>query len=65
MSDFNILPRASRKLAHGTKCECGTCGAPGTWDDMKHGKNGEAVFKDAAWYNPHEKAIECYECWLK
>lgn len=59
------LPKGSRKLVHGTACYCGTCGAPGTWDDMQHAEGGAAIFEDACFYNTFEKHIECHECWLK
>lgn len=69
------IPKASRKLEHGKECWCGTCGAPGKWDDMQHdpSESNRAVFENAIWYNehvPHEEGtgrggIECYECWLK
>jgi hypothetical protein len=64
------LPRASRKLGHGTKCRCGTCGTKGTWDKIKDGENFS--FDDAVWYNAKDRNdddgigfIECHECWLK
>lgn len=61
------FPKATRSLAHGTKCWCGTCGSDGTWDDMKHCEEpNTAMFTDAVWYNNnHPAGIECHECWLK
>jgi hypothetical protein len=62
------LPRGTRKLVHGTKCYCGTCGAPGTWDNVLSTDgtmNEDASFEDSVFYNIYEGAIECHECWLK
>ena len=52
-------------LKHGENCTC-DCGASGTWDQMKKGKdNNEAEFDDAVFLNSHTKEIECYDCYLK
>jgi len=56
------IPKGSRKLLHGTKCFCGTCGANGTWDEMK---NQSAEFGDAVFFNVSEECILCWDCWLK
>ena len=63
MRNENKLPSGSLKLAHGTKCICGTCGSEGTWDSMRE-------FDDAVWHveDLSEWGIgytECVECYVR
>lgn len=56
----------TKYIRHGDECLCETCGAPGTFDEMKLGsKNNEVEFEDAVWINAESGLCECYECWLK